>query len=75
MLPGLLIAEWRRRKYGHRVLYACPTQQLARQAAVQKHSPRCGPMHGLKRRHRPVRLPAAGHALVQNIRSRCELAT
>lgn len=30
-LPGLLIAEWRRRKYAHRVLYACPTQQLAEQ--------------------------------------------
>lgn len=33
-LPGLLIAEWRRRSLRHRVLYACPTQQLARQAAA-----------------------------------------
>ncbi len=32
-LPGLLIAEWRRRALGHRVLYAAPTVQLARQTA------------------------------------------
>lgn len=32
-LPGLLITEWRRRSRHHRVLYACPTQQLARQTA------------------------------------------
>src|SRR5438309_8760150 len=32
-LPGLLVAEWRRRKYSGRVLYACPTQQLALQTA------------------------------------------
>lgn len=32
-LPGLLITEWRRRSLHHRVLYACPTQQLARQTA------------------------------------------
>lgn len=30
-LPGLLIAEWRRRKLGNRVLYACPTHQLVKQ--------------------------------------------
>lgn len=30
-LPGLLITEWRRRALRQRVLYACPTQQLARQ--------------------------------------------
>lgn len=28
-LVGLLIAEWRRREYGQRVVYACPTKQLA----------------------------------------------
>ncbi len=32
-LPGLLIGEWRRRSLGNRVLYACPTHQLARQTA------------------------------------------
>jgi hypothetical protein len=32
-LPGLLVAEWRRRSMGHRVIYACPTQQLSRQTA------------------------------------------
>lgn len=30
-LTGLLIAEWTRRKRRARVVYACPTQQLARQ--------------------------------------------
>ena len=30
-LVGLLIAEWRRRTLGQRVVYACPTKQLARQ--------------------------------------------
>lgn len=30
-LPGLLIAEWRRRKTRGRVVYACPTIQLVRQ--------------------------------------------
>ena len=32
-LVGLLIAEWRRRKYQQRVVYACPTKQLAIQVA------------------------------------------
>jgi hypothetical protein len=32
-LVGLLIAEWRRRTLGQRVVYACPTIQLARQVA------------------------------------------
>lgn len=34
-LIGLLIAEWRRRKQGERVLYLCPTRQLAHQVGVQ----------------------------------------
>ncbi|ROP42786.1 DEAD/DEAH box helicase [Pseudokineococcus lusitanus] len=34
-LVGLLIAEWRRRALGHRVVYACPTKQLARQVLVK----------------------------------------
>lgn len=32
-LVGLLIAEWRRRSLGQRVVYACPTIQLAKQVA------------------------------------------
>lgn len=32
-LVGLLLAEWRRRSLGQRVVYACPTKQLARQVA------------------------------------------
>lgn len=30
-LVGLLVADWRRRRYAKPVLFACPTQQLARQ--------------------------------------------
>lgn len=33
-LPGLLVADWSRRRGPGRVVYACPTQQLARQVAV-----------------------------------------
>ncbi len=33
-MVGLLIGDWRRRKYRRPVLYACPTQQLANQVAV-----------------------------------------
>lgn len=34
-LVGLLIGEWRRRKFGHRVVYLCPTNQLVNQVAAQ----------------------------------------
>lgn len=34
-LVGLLIAEWRRRKFGERVVYLCPTRQLVNQVAEQ----------------------------------------
>lgn len=34
-LVGLLIGEWRRRRYRHRVTYLCPTRQLAHQVAEQ----------------------------------------
>lgn len=34
-LVGLLIAEWRRRKFKERVVYFCPTKQLAYQVAEQ----------------------------------------
>lgn len=36
-LPALLIAEWRRLQYEHRVAYACPTIQLANQVYEQAH--------------------------------------
>jgi hypothetical protein len=32
---GLLIGEWRRRKFGERVVYLCPTNQLVNQAVEQ----------------------------------------
>jgi Rad3-related DNA helicase len=34
-LVGLLISEWRRRRYGERVVYLCPTRQLVNQVAQQ----------------------------------------
>jgi hypothetical protein len=34
-LIGLLIGEWRRRKFGERVLYLCPTIQLVHQVVEQ----------------------------------------
>ncbi|SWN03030.1 DEAD/DEAH box helicase [Klebsiella pneumoniae] len=34
-LVGLLIAEWRRRKFKERVVYLCPTKQLVYQVAEQ----------------------------------------
>jgi DEAD/DEAH box helicase len=37
-LVGLLIAEWRRRTFSHRVVYACPTKQLARQVLQKAHA-------------------------------------
>ncbi len=37
-LVGLLIAEWRRRKYGERVVYLCPTRQLVNQVSDQARS-------------------------------------
>lgn len=36
-LVGLLVSEWRRRALGQRVVYACPTKQLARQVAQKAH--------------------------------------
>jgi hypothetical protein len=34
-LVGLLLGEWRRRKYGERVVYLCPTNQLVNQVVEQ----------------------------------------
>ncbi len=34
-LVGLLLAEWRRRKHGERILYLCPTRQLVNQVAEE----------------------------------------
>jgi len=33
-LVGMLVGEWRRREFGDRVVYLCPTLQLARQAVA-----------------------------------------
>ncbi|ANB01991.1 DEAD/DEAH box helicase [Ectothiorhodospira sp. BSL-9] len=37
-LVGLLLAEWRRRKYGERVVYLCPTRQLVGQVCDEASS-------------------------------------
>ena len=37
-LVGLLLAEWRRRKFAERVLYLCPTRQLVRQVSDEASS-------------------------------------
>lgn len=34
-LVGLLIAEWRRRKFQERIVYLCPTKQLVNQVAAE----------------------------------------
>ena len=34
-LVGLLLAEWRRRKFNERVIYLCPTRQLVKQVASE----------------------------------------
>ena len=34
-LVGLLLAEWRRRKFNERVVYLCPTRQLVKQVASE----------------------------------------
>src|SRR5271169_3585781 len=40
-LVGLLLAEWRRRKFRERVVYLCPTRQLVNQVA-EEASTKCG---------------------------------
>ncbi|HAT1597528.1 TPA: DEAD/DEAH box helicase [Legionella pneumophila] len=37
-LVGLLIAEWRRRKYQEKIIYLCPTKQLVNQVSEQASS-------------------------------------
>jgi hypothetical protein len=37
-LVGLLLGEWRRRKYNERVIYLCPTNQLVNQVVEQSSS-------------------------------------
>ncbi len=37
-LVGLILGEWRRRKFDERVVYLCPTIQLVNQVAEQAHS-------------------------------------
>lgn len=55
-LVGLLLAEWRRRKFGERVLYLCPTRQLVNQVAeeaVQKYGLSVQPFTGSIKNYTP----------------------
>ena len=56
-LVGLLLAEWRRRKYGERVVYLCPTRQLVNQVAneaVEKYGLMVEQFTGKKENYTPV---------------------
>lgn len=55
-LVGLLVAEWRRRKYGERVVYLCPTRQLVNQVAdqaVSKYGIDLHPFTGSRKHYDP----------------------
>lgn len=57
-LVGLLIAEWRRRKFGERVLYLCPTRQLVNQVvanATAKYGLKLNGFTGSRRDFDPAR--------------------
>ena len=56
-LVGLLIAEWRRRKFNERVVYLCPTKQLVHQVvnqAEEKYGLSVGTFVGRQRDYLPV---------------------
>jgi len=56
-LVGLLIAEWRRRKFNERVVYLCPTIQLVHQVAHQaqeKYGLSVGTFVGQQREYSPA---------------------
>ena len=63
-LVGLLLAEWRRRKYRERVVYLCPTRQLVTQAvdeATTKYGLTVEPLAG-----RVVDFPPAARAAYED---------
>ena len=56
-LVGLLVAEWRRRKFEERVVYLCPTRQLVAQVASEatsKYGLVVEPMAGSKSEFKPA---------------------
>jgi Rad3-related DNA helicase len=59
-LVGFLIGEWRRLFYGDRVLYLCPTRQLAFQAAARakEYGIKAGVLVGKKSEYDPATLAA-----------------
>ncbi len=55
-LVGLLIAEWRRRKNGEKVVYICPTKQLANQVveqSIEKYGIKCNAFVGQQTNYSP----------------------
>lgn len=60
-LVGLLIAEWRRRKFNERVVYLCPTKQLVNQVAaeaINKYGISVAAFTGSKRNYDPTQSAA-----------------
>jgi replicative superfamily II helicase len=56
-LVGGIIAEWRRRKLGERVVYICPTRQLVHQVArymTQDYGIRTHAMTGSQKDYKPA---------------------
>lgn len=56
-LVGLLIAEWRRRKFREKIIYLCPTKQLVHQAveqAEQKYGLSVVGFTGSQRNYKPT---------------------
>jgi hypothetical protein len=56
-LVGVLLAEWRRRKFRERVVYLCPTLQLVHQVtndAVQKYGIKVTPFTGSRKTYLPA---------------------
>lgn len=56
-LVGLLVAEWRRRKFKERIVYLCPTKQLVHQVAEQardKYGISVETFVGQKRKYSPA---------------------
>lgn len=57
-LVGLLIAEWRRRKFNERTIYLCPTNQLVHQVvnqAINKYGIKVHAFTGKKRDYDPIK--------------------
>jgi hypothetical protein len=62
-LVGLLIAEWRRRRFQERVLYLCPTKQLVHQVVEQARTKYGIELHGFTGKKKDFDQVASGEWL------------